>query len=65
MMFRLDGVTVCSEYFTVALGFNYPNRRIADFVRLIKVNKLYVIKNININTCVVYCLGRSHGIDWN
>ena len=43
VMFRLDGVTVCSEFFTVALGFNYPNRRIAGFVRLIKVNKLYML----------------------
>ena len=35
--FRLDGVNVCEEYFTTALGFNFPNRRIQHFVRLIKV----------------------------
>lgn len=37
VLFYLDGVTVCEEYFTVALGFNYPNRRIQRFVREIQV----------------------------
>ena len=37
VLFYLDGVSVCEEYFTVALGFTYPNRRIQRFVREIQV----------------------------
>lgn len=37
VLFRLDGVSVCEQYFTVALGFTFPNRRIQRYVRLIKV----------------------------
>ena len=39
--FRLDGVNVCEEYFTVAMGFTFPNRRIQKYVRLIKVSAFY------------------------
>ena len=40
--YRLDGVDVCEEYFTVALGFQYPNRRIQKYVRRIKVSLLFL-----------------------
>ena len=41
--FRLDGVDVCEEYFTAAMGFTFPNRRIQKFVRLIKVCAFYFV----------------------
>lgn len=37
VQFVLDGVRVCEQYFTVALGFNYPNRRIQKYVLMIQV----------------------------
>ena len=42
--FQLDGVNVCEEYFTVAMGFTFPNRRIQKYVRLIKVSAFYLPK---------------------
>ena len=38
VQFVLDGVRVCEKFFTVALGFSYPNRRIQKYVRMIKVS---------------------------
>lgn len=38
VLFVLDGVRVCEEYFTVAMGFTFPNRRIQKYVRTIQVN---------------------------
>lgn len=37
VLFRLDGVTVCEEYFVTALGLTFPNRRVQRYVRLIQV----------------------------
>jgi hypothetical protein len=38
VLFRLDGVPVCEQYFVTALGFTFPNRRMQKYVRLIEVN---------------------------
>ena len=37
VIFVLDDVQVCEEYYTVVLGFNYPNRHIQKYVRMIQV----------------------------
>ena len=64
VLFRVDGVNVCEEYFTTALGFNFPNRRIQHIVRLIKVKlnvTCYMQYNVNAYLLCNICIsGRAH-----
>ena len=58
VLFRLDGVTVCEQYFTTALGLHYPNRRIQKYIRLIEVSARHYDALITPNLYqYLYCRG--------